>query len=510
MGAGEVKLPRLQARGPLADELVIGGSRTGDTHSVSSDIRKLLVSIQTMPIRCFLATLLAGTLLVAEVSAAAAPWPAEQAAIMSSHAVPTFEEGVGHFSEWSRRVKKEFLIDWQNSRESEWILVLGNEGGDLDSIAAALTWSYHLMHASENTTDPVKAIALLQTPTDALDLRPENKLALHESQMSSGHRDLLNINELPEDPETLSRKIKGIVLVDHAKPLRKWENAKILSIFDHHVDVGAGPDAEPRVFQKTASCTTLVGRQMLDELEKLDQEYHLSHELLELILRAIAIDSDGLNSGKSSEADRKVSARVLARSDWHDNDLEDVMEDLDDKIGDARKDLAHLSVRDLLRRDYKSDFYDTPSSRTPLISLGFASIPVSMDEQIERAEFKELFSWFATHAAYTAQVGADVSISLNKYKVKMKGEGLGGVVKKQKVREIVLVVRDDVRVNDEQADELFRLISDTIEKDEKLNANPWHRVSELGRRQMVWTNTCEDCGRKYVRPLVEQAVLSWK
>jgi exopolyphosphatase len=338
-----------------------------------------------------------------------------------------------------------------------------------------------------------------------LDLRPENKLALHESQMSSGHRDLLNINELPEDPETLSRKIKGIILVDHAKPLRRWDNAKILSIFDHHVDVGAGPDAEPRVFKKTASCTTLVARQMLDELEKLDAEYHLSHELLELILRAIAIDSDGLNPEKSTEDDRNASARVLKRSDWRDEDLEDVMEGLDETIGDARKALAHLSVRDLLRRDYKSDFYDTPSPRTPLISLGFASIPVSMDEQIERTEWKELFSWFATHAAYTAQVGADVSISLNKYKVKMPG-----VAKKQKVREIVLVVRDDVRVNDEQADELFRLICDTIEKDEKLKAKPWHRASELGKRQMVWTNFCEDCGRKYVRPLVEQAVLSWE
>lgn len=58
-----------------------------------------------------------------------------------------------------------------------------------------------------------------------------------------------------------------------ATPLRKWKNANILSIFDHHVDVGAGPDADPRIFEKTASCTTLVARQMLDELEKLDSEY---------------------------------------------------------------------------------------------------------------------------------------------------------------------------------------------------------------------------------------------
>lgn len=43
--------------------------------------------------------------------------------------------GVGHFSEWSRATKREFLIDWQEERASEWTMVLGNEGGDLDSVS---------------------------------------------------------------------------------------------------------------------------------------------------------------------------------------------------------------------------------------------------------------------------------------------------------------------------------------------------------------------------------------
>jgi exopolyphosphatase len=143
-------------------------------------------------------------------------------------AIRTHKEGVGHFSEWSRATKKEFLIDWQAGREDEWILVQGNEGGDLDSLTSALAWAYHLGHSTQNTSNPIKAIALLQTQTDALDLRPENKVALDNSKMTSGHEDLLTIDELPEDPETLSPKLKGIVLVDHAEPLRKWRKAKIL------------------------------------------------------------------------------------------------------------------------------------------------------------------------------------------------------------------------------------------------------------------------------------------
>ena len=45
--------------------------------------------------------------------------------------------GVGHFSEWSRATKKAFLMDWQAGKSSEWTIVMGNEGGDLDSMTAA-------------------------------------------------------------------------------------------------------------------------------------------------------------------------------------------------------------------------------------------------------------------------------------------------------------------------------------------------------------------------------------
>jgi exopolyphosphatase len=322
-------------------------------------------------------------------------------AVLDATKQPAKTLGVGHFSEWSRATKKQFLIDWQSGKASEWTIVEGNEGGDMDSMTAALTWAYHLEHSTENTSHPIKAIALLQTPSHALDLRPENKLALDNSQMTPGHEDLLTMDELPEDPETLSRKLKGIVLVDHGSPLRKWSHAKILSIFDHHKDRGNAPDAEPRVFETAASCTTLVARQMLDELEKLDQEYHMPHELLELVLSAIAIDSGGLSSGKTTQADVEVSKRILARSNWKKDDLEDVMEDLDHELSKAQKDIDNLGLRDLLRRDWKGDFIDTPSPKTPAVSLGFASVPYSLDEQILKTDFAELFGKLLPHPSHS-------------------------------------------------------------------------------------------------------------
>jgi len=411
--------------------------------------------------------------------------------------------GVGHFSEWSRATKKEFLVDWQAGREDEWTMVMGKEGGDMDSMTAALTWAYHLEHSTEHTDKPIKAIALLQTPSHALDLRPENRLALDNSQMTPGHEDLLTLDELPEDPETLGKKLKGIVLVDHGSPLRKWNEAKILSIFDHHKDRGTAPDAEPRVFEVAASCTTLVARQMLDELEKLDEEYHMPHELLELVLSAIAIDSGGLSGKKTTKTDIEVSKRVLARSNWKKDSLEDVMEDLDDELSKAQKDIDNLGLRDLLRRDWKGDIIDTPSPRTPTVSIGFASIPYSMDEQILKTDFAELFDWFAVHAAWTAEAGVDISITLNKYKKHYKdGE-------KEKIREVVLTVRDDVRIDQDQADSLFKTVKEALENNEEgIDFQPWHRADQLAPRQMVWTHK-SSAGRKVIRPIVEEAVMKW-
>jgi exopolyphosphatase len=438
-------------------------------------------------------------LLATGQAAAMPPSHPQSQTVLKTPAKPV---GVGHFSEWSRATKKEFLMDWQAGKASEWTVVQGNEGGDLDSMTAALTWAYHLVHSTENSSHPIKAIALLQTPSHALDLRPENKLALANSQMTPGHEDLLTLDELPEDAETLSKKLKGIVLVDHAEPLRKWSKANVLSIFDHHKDRGTAPDAEPRIFEQTASCTTIVARQLLDELEKLDHEYHLNHEFLELILSAIAIDSGGLTSDKTTDADIEVSKRVLARSNWADKDLKDVMEDLDDDLSDAQKDIDNLGLRDLLRRDWKGDLVDTPSPRTPTVSLGFASIPYSMDEQILKTDFAELFDWFAVHAAWTAEAGVDISICLNKYKKKYS-DG-----QKEKIREIVLTVRDDVRIDQDQAESLFKVVKDALENDKDLKLQPWHRASELSPRQMVWTHK-SGAGRKVIRPIVEEAVLGW-
>lgn len=127
-----------------------------------------------------------------------------------------------------------------------------------------------------------------------------------------------------------------------------------------------------------------------------------------------------------------------------------------------------------------------------------------MDEQIKKTDFAELFDWFAVHAAWTAEAGVDISICLNKYKTRNKKTG-----EKEKIREVVLTVRDDVRVDQEQADALFDLVKHALEHNtEGIELKPWHRAHELSARQMVWTHT-SNAGRKVFRPIVEEAVYGW-
>lgn len=60
------------------------------------------------------------------------------------------------------------------------------------------------------------------------------------------------------------------------------------------------------------------------------------------------------------------------------------MKMLNQDLAASKLALESLSVRELLMRDWKGDILVTKSHRYPWIHLGFASIPVSMNEQIAR------------------------------------------------------------------------------------------------------------------------------
>ncbi|GAA5985336.1 hypothetical protein JCM11641_006370 [Rhodosporidiobolus odoratus] len=467
---------------------------------------------------------LAALLPLTLASSLAAALPAQPAApqhVLSSSMLDQPDEvqgwadddtGTGHLSQWSRQNKEDFLSDLRNNSANEWLVVMGNEAGDLDSLVSAVALAYMYEHLDP----PQKAVALLQTEQDALDLRPENALALHYALMSTRHRDLLTIDELPIKPVDMGHRIKGIALVDHNVPRSEWDSAKILAIIDHHEDQGlANGTANPRIIEKSGSCSSLVTRYLLDELHEgskltakdtVDAMTHgpLPKELVELLLRTIAIDSDGLSKKSRQPVDKESAERLLPRSSFKHRQLKEVMRIFDKDLSASRKALDGLDLRSLLRRDWKGDSIPTKSSKYPTIALGFASAPVSLEDQILRTPEQTTPEWFAIERAWTAEIQADVSVALSNFRHPETGE---------KTRQLTLVVAHGFgkRLHEGSANRLFHQLKSAIE-DAGIELQKWKRPDgkALLPRRAVYEYQSATASRKFWRPILEQAVREWE
>ncbi|EFP80850.1 hypothetical protein PGT21_001486 [Puccinia graminis f. sp. tritici] len=453
------------------------------------------------------------------------------------------QEGTGVLSKWARESRSQFFSDITQNRASEWVIVMGNEAGDTDSMAAAIGWAYHLSHVTHN---PQKAIALLQTVEDALDLRPENQLALERSQMSSRHRDLLTIDELPIKPFELSHRLAGIVLVDHNVPAPGWRQASLLSIIDHHVDQKLNLSADPRVLEEAASCSSLVADLMLESEARGEhrvvsgEKYGIPTDLVDLMLRAIFLDSDALSSKKHYDVDKRASYGLFRlrksyappdeyygkqsnvrgelsqasrryllddnqRHKWEKRELRKLATNFWAEMSEARGQLQQLDVRDLLRRDWKVNAVKTATIKYPYLTLGFASIPCSIQKQVERTPEQTVPEWFAIERAFTSEIGADVSVVLTKFKSEITGKA---------EREIMLVVAHGwgKRLTTLAATDLFLTLCKNIE-DHFEGLQEWARSDNkpLLPRRKGWIMTAKGrpMGRKVLMPLVLKAASEW-
>ncbi|GAA5940531.1 uncharacterized protein JCM15063_002364 [Sporobolomyces koalae] len=436
---------------------------------------------------------------------------------MRWHAREDDTTGEGHLSQWSRQTKDEFISDLRGNNASDWVVVMGNEAGDLDSLVSALALAYAFTHSDP----PQKAIALLQTEQDALDLRPENALSLHYSRMSSGHRDLLTIDELPIKPNEISHRIKGIALVDHNVPRTIWNNATVVAIIDHHEDRGiANGTASPRIVEQTGSCSSLVTQWLFDNVPGADKKrpgedspsadpahVHgpLPEELIELLLRTIAIDTGGMGRKSSTSIDQAAAERLFPRSSWKHRDLKQVMKVLDEDLSASRSALDDLDLRSLLRRDWKGDSIATKSDKYPTLSLGFASAPVSLEEQIMRTPEQTPPEWFAIERAWTSEIQADVTVALTNFRHPKT---------KRKTRQIAIVVAHGYgkRLHEGSANRLFHQLQHAVESAGiEGGLKKWKRPDgkKLLPRRAVYEYEAKGASRKFWRPIIEQAARDW-
>ncbi|KAF5392702.1 hypothetical protein D9757_000971 [Collybiopsis confluens] len=289
--------------------------------------------------------------------------------------------------------KAQYLKDVRsgNGKAEGWTVVMGNEAGDLDSLASSVAFSWLRTHVSNQPT-----ISLIQMNGEDLNLRAENMYALSLAGVSRPKDDLLFISDLSEFHPFPSSKF---ALVDHnrlAPIFVPAEFPSIVAVVDHHADEGLYEDtADPRLIAPSGSCASHV----FTLLEAAKSEP--PPELATLLLSAILIDTDGLKpGGKAIDIDRKAAAFLAPKSTIasllqsqgfvSSNDTAStasadslfksgVIQSLTEDLSTKKNDVFHLGPRDLLRRDYKEyDFTLSWHASKPTVRAGLSTVPVKL------------------------------------------------------------------------------------------------------------------------------------
>ncbi|KAG5350390.1 putative exopolyphosphatase [Termitomyces sp. T112] len=290
--------------------------------------------------------------------------------------------------------KERYLRDIRStpSKGGDWTVVMGNEAGDLDSVASSIAYAWLL---SEVHNKP--SIPLLQLERDDLDLRAENTHALSLAGITQPKEQLLFLTDLAPfslTAPTAAFPSHTFALVDHntLASAYTFQNplATVTDILDHHADEGNHLNASPRIIIPSGSCTSHVSALFPPEIPA---------TLATLLLTGILIDTNGLKpGGKALDIDHTAAAFLAPHSTLasqlslasisspradaftQPEDLYNTtaIKDLTHRLKNLKGSIDHLSARDLLRRDYKEYVLDVPGAGS--IRVGLASVPVRLRE----------------------------------------------------------------------------------------------------------------------------------
>ncbi|KAI0634211.1 DHH phosphoesterase [Trametes polyzona] len=389
-------------------------------------------------------------------------------------------------SKFLTETKTAYLEAVKSGKGHEWTVVMGNEAGDLDSLASAVAFAWY--EAKVRGLELV--VPMTQTPQTELHLRAENAYALEVSQLGVD-ADILCIDEIPQSTPFPSRRF---ALVDHnrlqARFLRDNPDATVVAVIDHHEDEGLYKDtADPRIIVvPTGSCASLVAGLFEEHVDV------LTPELATLLMTAILIDTNGLKEGgKAKDADIRAAYLLIPRSPalQVEGALQNIYKALDEK----KSSVDHLSTYELLQRDYK-EYALSPASASAAgeILMGLSSVPTGFASWLPRHP-----QFFAQTEKFMTDRGLVVLGILTSFR---DSEKLNQHGKGKHRREQMYVVRD----NEELAGELF----DALEKVEELKLKRVkftdygvHNGFGEGFKARVWKQKNTDATRKVTAPIVK-------
>ena len=234
-------------------------------------------------------------------------------------------------------------------------------------------------------------VPLSNLPKDDLDLRPELRPVLSRASIKVG--DLLTLSDLPPSCQRVSAldplKTRWI-LVDHNAlqgELGKDYHKQVVGVIDHHDEENQVPKNcgdEPRIITKSGSCTSLVIEYCKETWNGLSKSSIVETaawdgELAYLALAPILIDTTNLkDTSKVTPTDtaavKYLESRIAASSAKYNRD------DYFNEISIAKADIGYLSMRDILRKDYKQ------WTESGSVNLGISSIVKPLQFLLKKAE----------------------------------------------------------------------------------------------------------------------------
>ncbi|XXG98519.1 ATPase synthesis protein 25 mitochondrial [Hypoxylon texense] len=308
--------------------------------------------------------------------------------------------------------------------------VVGNESADLDSLCSALFLAYFRSHEPPHTLH----IPLCHLAREDLALRPEFGAVLRRAAVSPD--DVLTLTELP-GPDRLRAEDTRWLLVDHNAPTGTpgrlcgggRGRGRVVGCIDHHEDEGRVPrDADPRVIERSGSCMSLVvercaetwdalaeGNEEEEEGEDPEEEESrrvINSQLAYLALAPILVDTNNLGSkDKTCGSDERAAAVARARlraAAAGSSDEEVVSADIErfsKEVFALKEDISGMSIRDILRKDYKEwntaeeekereegEEGEEGEGEGPGLRLGTSSVPQPFAFLVDKAGGEKAFA----------------------------------------------------------------------------------------------------------------------
>lgn len=247
---------------------------------------------------------------------------------------------------------------------------------DLDSLCSALLLAYLRTHTSPHNLH----VPLCHLHRDDLTLRPEFTEVLRRA--SASPNDVITLDELSEVASAAEFKENTEwLLVDHNCLTGKLEQYRdrVIGCIDHHDDEGCVPrESSIRVIEKTGSCTSLVAnhcRDAWDELKSQENAVEVDSQIAYLALGPILIDTNNLeNKDKTTALDENAVKFLEGKVSTANFDTTSFF----NTIAKLKEDISPLSMRDILRKDYK-EWEDGG------LKLGTSSVPASFSVLQEKA-----------------------------------------------------------------------------------------------------------------------------